>query len=420
MMNINKWIIILLLSLFGVGVVHSQESHTEICIDFRVNSTVIDPTYSDNAHRMQEIIEFLRSIREDSTTNIIEVSFCGAASPEGSDRLNRQLAQGRLTALEAIVRKEVDIPDSLITHNDSYIPWNYLKGQIKASECEYKDKIISILDNETDDRISKLKALDNGKVWKQMNRLFFAQMRNACVVLVTYQEPLPVLPEPIIISEPVAEPDTVTAEPELVVEPIEVLPDTMVVVEAVLPEVEGWTRQLHVKTNAIGLGMAIANLAVEVDICKHLSFTLPVYYSAWDYFKTTIKFRTLGIQPEIRYWFHPDNEGWFIGAHFGMAYYNIAWDGDYRYQDHNRETPAMGGGIAAGYRTHLSKNKKWKMEFSLGGGAYLLDYDKFHNTRVTKEGLMVKSSINKTYWGLDQASISVAYSFDLKKKGDKK
>ena len=420
MMNINKWIIILLLSLFGVGVVHSQESHTEICIDFRVNSAVIDPTYSDNAHRMQEIIEFLRSIREDSTTNIIEVSFCGAASPEGSDRLNRQLAQGRLTALEALVRKEVDIPDSLITHNDSYIPWNYLKGQIKASECEYNDKIISILDKETDDRISRLKALDNGKVWKQMNRLFFAQMRNACVVLVTYQEPLPVLPEPIIISEPVAESDTVTAEPELVVEPIEVLPDTMVVVEAVLPEVEGWTRQLHVKTNAIGLGMAIANLAVEVDICKHLSFTLPVYYSAWDYFKTTIKFRTLGIQPEIRYWFHPDNEGWFVGAHFGMAYYNIAWDGDYRYQDHNRETPAMGGGIAAGYRTHLSKNKKWKMEFSLGGGAYLLDYDKFHNTRVTKEGLMVKSSINKTYWGLDQASISVAYSFDLMKKGGKK
>lgn len=183
---------------------------------------------------------------------------------------------------------------------------------------------------------------------------------------------------------------------------------------------EGWIRQLHVKTNVLGLGMAIANMAVEVDLAKHCSFTLPVYYSAWDYFKTTIKFRTLAVQPEFRYWFQPENEGWFLGAHFGMAYFNVALDGDYRYQDHNRETPAMGGGVAVGYRTHLSKNKRWKLEFALGGGAYSVDYDKFHNTKVTKDGLMVASSVKKTYWGIDQAAISIAYAFDLKKKGGKR
>ena len=48
-------------------------------------------------------------------------------------------------------------------------------------------------------------------------------------------------------------------------------------VPAAVPAPEAWTRQLHVKTNAVGLAMAIANVAVEVDICKHLSFTLPIY-----------------------------------------------------------------------------------------------------------------------------------------------
>ena len=115
-MRIKKFCIALILMLFGVGVAHSQERHTEICIDFRVNSTVIDSAYSDNAVRMQEMVEFLRTIRQDSTINIIEVSFCGAASPEGSYQLNRKLARGRLEALEKLVRKEVDIPDSLITH----------------------------------------------------------------------------------------------------------------------------------------------------------------------------------------------------------------------------------------------------------------------------------------------------------------
>lgn len=73
-----------MLLLFGAGIAHSQENRTEICVYFRVNSTVIDSAYSDNAARMQEIIDFLRTIRQDSTINIVEVSFCGAASPEGA------------------------------------------------------------------------------------------------------------------------------------------------------------------------------------------------------------------------------------------------------------------------------------------------------------------------------------------------
>lgn len=173
------------------------------------------------------------------------------------------------------------------------------------------------------------------------------------------------------------------------------------------------------KTNAIGLGMAIANVAAEVDLAKHWSFTLPVYYSAWDYFKSTIKFRTFALQPEFRYWLSEENDGFFGGVHFGLAYYNFAFDGDYRYQDHNRETPAIGGGVSIGYRLPISKNNRWKVEFSLGAGVYSRHYDKFHNTPRTKDGLMIES-IKKTYWGIDQAAVSFSYSFDLKKKGGKR
>ena len=422
-MRIKKYCITLILLLFGVGIAHSQESRTEICVDFRVNSTVIDSAYSDNAARMQEIIEFLRNIRQDSTINIVEISFCGAASPEGSDQLNRKLARGRLTALERLVRKEVDIPDSLITRNDSYIPWDYLKSQIEDSGLIHKDEVISILEEESllvdyhhpsthiDNRIVKLKQLDNGKVWQQMHKLFFGRMRNACAVFVTYKQELPPVQEPVIV------PDTIKEEP--IVEVVEIKPDTTSIVAPVVPDVEEWTRRLHLKTNAIGLGMGIANVAAEIDLTKHWSFTLPVYYSAWDYFKSTIKFRTFALQPEFRYWLSEENDGFFGGAHFGLAYYNFAFDGDYRYQDHNRETPAIGGGVSIGYRLPISKDNRWKVEFSLGAGVYSRHYDKFHNTPRTKDGLMIES-IKKTYWGIDQAAVSFSYSFDLKKKGGKR
>ena len=408
-MRIKKYCITLILLLFGVGIAHSQESRTEICVDFRVNSIVIDSAYSDNAARMQEIIEFLRNIRQDSTINIVEISFCGAASPEGSYQLNRKLARGRLEALEKLVRKEVDIPDSLITRNDSYIPWDYLKSQIEDSELIYKDEVIAILEEESllvdyhhpnthiDNRIVKLKQLDNGKVWH--------------AIFVTYKKELPPVQEPVIV------PDTVVVEPP--VEVVEIVHDTTAIIETFIPEVEGWSRKLHLKTNAIGLGMAIANVAAEIDLAKHWSFTLPVYYSAWDYFKSTIKFRTFAVQPEFRYWLSEENDGFFGGVHFGLAYYNFAFDSDYRYQDHNRETPAIGGGLSIGYRMPISKNNRWRVEFSLGAGVYSRHYDKFHNTPRTKDGLMIES-IKKTYWGIDQAAVSFSYSFDLKKKGGKR
>lgn len=412
-MRIKKYYITLIVLLLCAGFTYAQDRRTEIFVDFRVNSTVIDSAYSDNAVRMQEIVDFLRNIRQDSTVNIIEVSFCGAASPEGSDQLNRRLAQGRLTALERLVRKEVDIPDSLITHNDSYIPWDYLKSQIEDSELLHKDEVIAILEEEArlvdyhypnlhiDNRIVKLKNLDNGKVWQQMNKLFFGQMRNACVVFVTYKRELPAVQEPIIV------PDTVVVEPVA-----DIAQDITAIVETVTSEIKEWNRKLYIKTNALFWGMGMTNAAAEIDLAKHWSFALPVTYSAWNYFTSTVKFRTLAVQPEFRYWFNENNQKFFIGAHFGYAQYNVAVDGDYRYQDHGGKSPALGGGLSVGYRMPISKNDKWHIEFTLGAGVYGLHYDKFYNVN---NGKLIET-YRKTYWGIDNAAVNISYRFDLKKR----
>ena len=422
-MQLRIYIMTLVFLLFGTSVLAQEKKHTEICIDFRVNKTVIDTTYMDNAASLQEMKSFLQTVLKDTAVNIVEVSLCAAASPEGSDQLNRRLAQGRLATLEKLVRKQMYLPDSIITRNDSYIPWNYMRSQVEHSDLPQKDKVLSILDEESrlvnyyypnthvDSRLAKLKLLNDGYVWRQMEKRFFAQMRNACIVFVTYKKELPPVQEPVIV------PDTITIEP--IVEAVEIVSDTTAIIETVIPEVEGWNRKLHLKTNAIGLGMAIANVAAEVDLAKHWSFTLPVYYSAWDYFKSTIKFRTFAVQPEFRYWLSDNNDGFFAGTHLGLAYYNFAFDGDYRYQDHNRETPSLGGGVSIGYRLPVSRNCRWRMEFSLGGGGYTRHYDKFYNTPRTKDGLIIES-IRKAYWGIDQAAVSFSYSFDLKKEGVKR
>lgn len=178
---------------------------------------------------------------------------------------------------------------------------------------------------------------------------------------------------------------------------------------------EPFSRKLSLKTNIVGLSMSIANVAIEFDLARHLSFSLPVYYSAWDYFTPKVKFRTFAVQPELRYWPSADNEGLFAGAHFGLAYYNLAFGEDYRYQDHGGNTPAIGGGLSVGYRMPLGQSSRWKMEFSIGVGGYSLQYDKFHNTNDVKDGLLV-GQVKKSYWDIDQATVSLSYTFGLKRK----
>ena len=169
--------------------------------------------------------------------------------------------------------------------------------------------------------------------------------------------------------------------------------------------------QLSVKTNAVALGLAVANAAVEIGWGDHYSVNLPFYYSAWDYFNTHKKFRMLGTQPEFRYWLRR-GEGWFFGAHAGVTYWNEAHDDRYRYQDHDGKHPAWGGGLAVGHRWRF--NRHWAIEASVGGGVYRLYYDKFYNE---PNGQFI-GTYHRTLLCLDQANLSIVYTFG--KKGGRK
>ena len=302
-MWINRYCIVLILMLLGCAA-YSQENRSEVFVDFRVNSTRIESGYKDNATRISELVNFLRQVQSDSTMHIVNVSFCGAASPEGSYEWNRLLAKGRMESLEKLVRGKVELPDSMVTYNDGYIPWEYFYSLVEASDISHKDEILGIINEEAkivdytgersiDNRVLRLKALDGGKVWKELSRRYFSRMRNACVVFVTFQREVSPGVTPVVEETcSVYTIDTSAIMP--------VLSDSIRPVRHT-PAAKQWHRALSVKTNALGLGLAIANAAVEIDICKHLSFNLPVYYSAWDYFSETIKFRTLAVQPEIRH-----------------------------------------------------------------------------------------------------------------------
>jgi hypothetical protein len=165
---------------------------------------------------------------------------------------------------------------------------------------------------------------------------------------------------------------------------------------------------LRLKTNAIGWALLNGNLAVEYCCNDHWTVSLPFYYGALDYFTSRVKLRTLTVQPEVRYYAQLD-EGLFVGLHAGLCYYNLAIGGTTRFQDHDGNTPAVGGGFTAGYILPLGKSGRWNVEFSVGAGVYHLRYDKFYNY---KNGPHYATKTETDLY-VDHLAASFSYTFDL-------
>ena len=410
-------IIILFFILSFTGALRAQENSV-FPVHFRVNSTVIDSAYMGNSKCLKSIAEYIKKVTSTPNVSIAHITFGGAASPEGSYELNRRLAKERADAVRRFVCSLYSFPDSIITVNDHYIQWDSLKRMVERDNLVKQNETIDILDGDAklvsyhhdkliDRRVLQLQQADNGRTWKTLYHKFFPSMRNACATFVAVTLSTP--PRSVDLThQPVADVPATTPTAPNVVAPFDA--DTLAT------EVRPWTRHLYLKTNFVEWTLAISNIAGEIDLARHWSFALPFSYSAWDYFKSTIKFRTIKLQPELRYWPAGANDGWFGGVHFGLAWYNLAIDGPYRKQDKDGHTPAVGGGVSLGYRMPVSKNRRWKMEFSLGGGIYHLHYDTFHNPSNYHHGQLVYTK-SKTYYGIDNVAVSLAYTFNLPKKG---
>lgn len=377
-------------------------------LHYVINKEKLDSTYADNAEKIETIEEFLTRLRNDSLIDITEVDFRGTASPDGSYDFNVWLSENRLRSFKQLINDYIDLPDSVIKVQTADIPWDEFRAAVAVSEIPKKDEVLAVIDEKPrlvpyfnnrriDARLLKLKKMDKGNVWESLKTPILSDLRYGDAMF-HYRMLVPVMPLSLQVAAN--------------------LKDTPQLMPIDLTATCQWMPRFYIKSNLLGWALAQSNLAIEFDFAPHWSFAFPIYFSCWDYFKSTIKFRTLTYQPEFRYWFRSpcgkSNEGLFLGAHFGLSYYNYAFDGDKRWQDHNANTPAIGGGISIGYRMPISKNKRWRIEFSAGAGVYTLDYDVFENTPDYKQGQLIDRH-KKTYFGLDQLAVTFSYSLDLKK-----
>lgn len=367
-----------------------------------------------NRHKIEDnsglrlIGSFADSLQREGMLRKFEI--CGYASPDGPRESNAQLAFERAKAVQMYFQSKYHIPDTLFEINSIDEDWDKTREIIDSSSMIYKEGVLSIIDRTVDSSLKekRLKLYEDGKAWRILAREVFPSVRRAEIVLSYDNGELHAI---ISGDNTILEIPTSESEPEIMPEPEMEATDT--IGGRHMPE---WQRHAYLKTNVPAWFLIWLNAAGEYDIAPHWSVNLSLYYSGFNYFHHRRKYRTFAVMPEIRYWFSKNNQGFFVAPHFGLAWYNVSFDGPYRYQDHNGSTPALGGGIDAGFRFNISRNRRWRMEFSVGFGIYHLDYDKFINEHNGK----LAGRCRRTFYGIDNAALSICYMFDVRKKGGKK
>lgn len=392
---------------------------------FGVGNAVITP-----GPALERFADTLDSLRRQGVISHVRV--IGAASPDGPEANNARLSQARAESLAGYLRTQTGLPETAVTAISVGEDWETLAELIptifEETDAEALLGVIREISS-VDERESRIKAMSGGRLWRRLTTDAFPQLRRCTMAVhltsgealeyqidsageITIVDKTPEAEEEPV--EPVSEPEPL---PESTTEPISApipVQNPPVPASASEPEPkEAVESYWYLKSNLPAWVMLWANLSAEIDCAPHWSLAGSIYYSGWNYFARTTKFRTFTIMPEARYWLQESNNGAFFDVHAGLAYYNVAFGGEVRYQDHNRSTPTIGGGLGAGYRIDLNgKDGRFKLEFTIGVGVYPLNYDKFENR---KNGPIIGQE-KKTFFGIDNLAVSLVYRFEKNKK----
>ncbi|KAA6343832.1 hypothetical protein EZS27_008497 [termite gut metagenome] len=391
----NKFLkIFLFLFLFFAIPLRAQTSvHVEKLDTFRYsllfhhNRYEIDYELSENAgmmHQMDSVIRFYHEYHHISSIDIFAYT-----SFEGTWESNIKLSENRALAIKKYLLNTFQFLEQVHLHTEGLSEdWNLFREKATGDEnIPSQKQLIEIIDNphlNYDQKESGIKRLAKGATYRYLlKNILFSQRRVDVYVIFHYEKEvvLPQIVHPVMVEEPKPLPEP--------------LP------KPVTPKF--WA----VKTNLLYWVTGVSNIGVEYPVGNRFSIDFPVVYSPYT-IKNNWKIRTLGIQPEFRWWWNKPMVGHFLGLHAHLAYYNIATDKLDRYQDKDGKTPLWGAGLSYGYVLPLKG--RWNMEFTVGAGYARLVYDVFYNV----SNGAAYDTVSKNYWGLTKAGVTLVYKLDKK------
>lgn len=156
----------------------------ELEIIFKVAKIEIDSTVFENEVTFGKILSALDKIYTNPKYEVSRIEIAGYASPEGGREFNNWLGKNRAQALVDYIienRPQYDLSEEDFTIRNGMENWAGLRKLLQESSEEYRDEVIAVIDTDLPDEQKKnrIKAMDGGKVWKDMLDDIYPYLRSA-------------------------------------------------------------------------------------------------------------------------------------------------------------------------------------------------------------------------------------------------
>ena len=356
-----------------------EQSKDSLQIYFRQGKTLWAPEYMDNERRLREFVDRFRELRRSQVmSKISKIYIVSGASPEGSYALNRRLSDGRAERIRNVLKQYISLPDSVIVTDSRGVNWKDLYTKVKASNMQYRDEILDIIQNtpELDPsrgynyelRKKTLEKLHGGAPYKYMYKEMFPELRIFYLQIgidwERYEQAQREVAKEMGLLEKEESPELVIYDTIRVPwpEPLQIeLPK----------QPKPW--YMAVKTNMLYDALLTPNIGVEFYLGKNYTVSADWMYAWWRKHSIAWWHRTYGGDLEIRRYFgrvadEKPLQGWHVGLYGGIVTYDFDWGG----RGYLGDRWSYGGGLSIGYS--MPWKRRLNLDFTLGlgylGGEY--------------------------------------------------
>lgn len=154
--------------------------HLSVYVDYPAGGVSLNPKYGNNRAELAKLEEHLKPLLQSGNGGVTKIRITGYASPDGNTKENERLAGNRSIQFKTYLQKQFNLPDNgLVTVDWVGEDWDGLKELIVKSDKKYRARVLAIfqLTDDPDSRRKQIRAMDNGAVYKDIEKSFFGRLR---------------------------------------------------------------------------------------------------------------------------------------------------------------------------------------------------------------------------------------------------
>lgn len=399
------------------------ESGSRKVVYYVVNEDEIRPAYLDNEENLLEIRRILSG-----PANVRNIVVVGAASPEGPEKYNEQLAQRRAESFVKLILEVCPSAEGKIEVVNIGENWDGLRDAVNENQTlsqEQKEEVLSIIDNNSTParKEAQLRATSS---WKVIRDEILPYLRYSGIASIEFDEAA-ATDGPADGGDLVPQVDTVATQADTTMVQIDT---TLTQVDTIATQVDTTASQTDpgahgsavdnkpekrynmvaaVKTNLLYDVITALNFEIEVPIGDRFSVMVEDVFPWWETGnKYCFQYWEMGIEP--RYWFKPWEtigteklRGFFVGPYAMSGKYDFQNDRKFNYQGE-----FWSAGVSGGFSMPIGRRKLATLEFSAALGYMRSDYR--HYMPATDYSLLIRDPYDVgtvNYYGPTKAKISL-------------